>query len=389
MKSDYTTNSCYITHTIAFWKVGRIHFLSSGVKGLKVTSWPDRCPSRLCSQTHILASTGSDRSIVLYDMRGSAPLRKVVMAMRSNTVAWNPLEAFVFTVANEDSNLYTYDMRRMDHPVNVHKDHVSAVLDVDYAPTGQEFVSGSFDRTIRIFQRDSGHSRWEYAPHVFATPYYSSFCGALRSWSSTCLPRPLRSTWLCFCEALQFFAMPSYGSLFRASRLLEQHVFTTPSSEHVAYFLGGSKSQSEKTTRHCCAHVFATPCFVFPFQGGLPHPAHAARVLRSVQRRLRLCPVRKWRNQHQVPTLPPWLKFPPLNLRRLQGRTVTWWSYRDNADFATIINHETPGKVVSSISTKQSISWKVFRLFFHRKMAEALRFYIFKLDRLYVYLQTK
>ena len=35
MKSDYTTNSRYITHTVAFWKVGRIHFLSSGVKGLK------------------------------------------------------------------------------------------------------------------------------------------------------------------------------------------------------------------------------------------------------------------------------------------------------------------------------------------------------------------
>ena len=34
MKSDYTTNSHYITHTIAFWKVGRIHFLRSGVKGL-------------------------------------------------------------------------------------------------------------------------------------------------------------------------------------------------------------------------------------------------------------------------------------------------------------------------------------------------------------------
>ena len=26
----------YITHTIAFWKVGRIHFLSSGVKGLRL-----------------------------------------------------------------------------------------------------------------------------------------------------------------------------------------------------------------------------------------------------------------------------------------------------------------------------------------------------------------
>ena len=34
MKGDYTTNSHYITHTIAFWKVGRIHILSSGVEGL-------------------------------------------------------------------------------------------------------------------------------------------------------------------------------------------------------------------------------------------------------------------------------------------------------------------------------------------------------------------
>ena len=37
MKSDYTTNSRYITYTIAFWKVGRIHFLSSGVKALTLS----------------------------------------------------------------------------------------------------------------------------------------------------------------------------------------------------------------------------------------------------------------------------------------------------------------------------------------------------------------
>ncbi|KAK3735678.1 hypothetical protein QZH41_011999, partial [Actinostola sp. cb2023] len=113
-------------------------------------------------ETNILASTASDRSVVLYDTRGSAPLRKLVMAMRSNAIAWNPMEAYIFTAANEDSNLYTYDMRRMDQAVNVHMDHVSAVLDVDYAPTGQEFVSGSFDKTIRIFQRDAGHSREVY-----------------------------------------------------------------------------------------------------------------------------------------------------------------------------------------------------------------------------------
>lgn len=42
----------------------------------------------------------------------------------------------------------------------VHMDHVSAVLDVDYSPTGKEFVSASFDKSVRIFPVDKGHSRW-------------------------------------------------------------------------------------------------------------------------------------------------------------------------------------------------------------------------------------
>lgn len=56
-------------------------------------------------------------------------------------------------------SLYTYDMRFLENPVTVHMDHVSAVLDVDYSPTGKEFVSASFDKSIRIFPKDFGHSR--------------------------------------------------------------------------------------------------------------------------------------------------------------------------------------------------------------------------------------
>lgn len=41
-------------------------------------------------------------------------------------------------------------------------DHTSAVIDVDYAPTGREFVSGSYDKTIRIFESLKGHSRDVY-----------------------------------------------------------------------------------------------------------------------------------------------------------------------------------------------------------------------------------
>jgi WD repeat and SOF domain-containing protein 1 len=44
----------------------------------------------------------------------------------------------------------------------VHKDHIQAVLDVDFAPTGREFVTSSFDKTIRIFPFNDGRSREVY-----------------------------------------------------------------------------------------------------------------------------------------------------------------------------------------------------------------------------------
>jgi len=37
----------------------------------------------------------------------------------------------------------------------VHKDHVAAVTSIDYAPTGLEFVTGSYDKSIRIFENNS------------------------------------------------------------------------------------------------------------------------------------------------------------------------------------------------------------------------------------------
>ncbi|MEE6463356.1 hypothetical protein FKM82_005880 [Ascaphus truei] len=113
-------------------------------------------------ERHILGSCASDRNIVLYDMRQATPLKKVILEMRTNTLCWNPMEAFIFTAANENYSLYTYDMRFLESPVKVHMDHVSAVLDVDYSPTGKEFVSASFDKSIRIFPVDSGRSREVY-----------------------------------------------------------------------------------------------------------------------------------------------------------------------------------------------------------------------------------
>ena len=84
------------------------------------------------------------------------------MAMRSNSLAWNPMEPVNFTVANEDHSCYSYDMRKLDRAMNVHKDHVSSVMSIAYSPTGQEFVTGSYDRTVRIFGSRDGRSREVY-----------------------------------------------------------------------------------------------------------------------------------------------------------------------------------------------------------------------------------
>lgn len=113
-------------------------------------------------ETDVLVGCCSDRSLFLLDLRQKSPLKKVVMKLRPNSVSWNPMEAVTFTCANDDYNLYTFDIRNLDEPRRVHKGHTNAVIDVDYSPTGTEFVSGSYDRSIRIFPVEEYRSREVY-----------------------------------------------------------------------------------------------------------------------------------------------------------------------------------------------------------------------------------
>ena len=91
-------------------------------------------------ETHLLGAASGDRAIILYDTREVGPVRKVVMNLKTNVLAWNPMEAMVFTAASEDYNLYTFDVRKLDRPTNVLMDHVGAVVDVDYSPTGKVMI---------------------------------------------------------------------------------------------------------------------------------------------------------------------------------------------------------------------------------------------------------
>jgi WD repeat and SOF domain-containing protein 1 len=87
------------------------------------------------------------------------------------------MEAFNFTVANEDHNLYTFDMRNLSKALNILKDHVSAVMDVDYSPTGEELVSAGYDKTIRIYNARQGRSRDVYHTKRMQRVFTVAFSG--------------------------------------------------------------------------------------------------------------------------------------------------------------------------------------------------------------------
>lgn len=110
----------------------------------------------------LILCSGIDRGVFVHDIRSRKNVVKATLVNKSAALSWNPMEPFNFIVGNEDSNVYTFDMRKMDKAKMIHKDHIGAVLDVDFSPTGREFVSGSFDKTIRIFPYNQGKSREIY-----------------------------------------------------------------------------------------------------------------------------------------------------------------------------------------------------------------------------------
>jgi len=103
-----------------------------------------------------LASIGSDRTFTLYDIRTGKAERRIVMQMRNNALSWSPTFPTSILLASEDHNLYTFDIRHLSTPSHIYKGHVAAVMSCDWSPTGLEFVSGGWDRTVRIWKEGLG-----------------------------------------------------------------------------------------------------------------------------------------------------------------------------------------------------------------------------------------
>ncbi|KAF8548294.1 WD40 repeat-like protein [Imleria badia] len=108
------------------------------------------------AEASVLGSIGSDRSFTLYDIRTGKAERRVIMQMQSNALSWSPTFPTSVLLASEDHNLYTFDVRNLSTPTHVYKAHVAAVMSCDWSPTGLEFVSGGWDRTMRIWKEGRG-----------------------------------------------------------------------------------------------------------------------------------------------------------------------------------------------------------------------------------------
>eukprot|EP00560_Eucampia_antarctica_P005717 CAMPEP_0197835396 /NCGR_PEP_ID=MMETSP1437-20131217/25608_1 /TAXON_ID=49252 ORGANISM="Eucampia antarctica, Strain CCMP1452" /NCGR_SAMPLE_ID=MMETSP1437 /ASSEMBLY_ACC=CAM_ASM_001096 /LENGTH=366 /DNA_ID=CAMNT_0043440787 /DNA_START=28 /DNA_END=1125 /DNA_ORIENTATION=+ len=110
----------------------------------------------------LIAHTSADRGFGLFDVRSQSALHKVVLSMRANALEWNPMEPMNIAVASEDYNAYTFDMRKLDRPTMIYKGHISAVMALSWSPTGREFVTASYDKTLRIFPHRAGKARDTY-----------------------------------------------------------------------------------------------------------------------------------------------------------------------------------------------------------------------------------
>jgi len=114
--------------------------------------------------TNLFASGDADNHVVLYDIRDQAT-KKLKMKLRINDLSWNPMESYIFSVASDDYSCYTFDIRMMDSLKRIllqHSGHTQAVTTIDYSPTGREFVTGSSDKSIRIFDIEESRSREVY-----------------------------------------------------------------------------------------------------------------------------------------------------------------------------------------------------------------------------------
>jgi WD repeat and SOF domain-containing protein 1 len=154
--------SCFLTtgNSIIIWDFERFAPIQQIFqKGITFS-----CAKFNLLEHNIILSTASDRSVKLHDLRLHSPVKFFFMEMCSNDILWSKLNPWEFLVANEDSNLYSFDIRKINNVLKIYKGHVMPVQSLDQEEKGGMIISGSLDRTIRVFSPKS-----DFKANVFSS----------------------------------------------------------------------------------------------------------------------------------------------------------------------------------------------------------------------------
>lgn len=74
-------------------------------------------------------------------------------------MSFNPQKGYMFAVGKEDGNAYLHDLRNPDTPIETYRGHTNSIVSISFNPNGKEIVTGSFDKTIRLFNTNERKPR--------------------------------------------------------------------------------------------------------------------------------------------------------------------------------------------------------------------------------------
>lgn len=258
----------------------------------------------------------------------SLNLRQVVLQMRSNAVAWNPQEPMNFVCANEDTNLYTFDLRNLNQvsvkllcKLNIPE----SFFVVDRLAGGVGLIIGTSFGVLPGWQREStrhdhgvagtrpdnsegkkeGSNRRRFFHRTRRRTliqkisrekpvYFRHLANSDTRYLNTC-----RSSTFALPCCLPSFALCSLPQPFLPTRPRNPQSARTPSEPpglddpqgprvcgDGRVLLADGAGVRERVVR---SHRQGVPAPGRALEGGLPHQTHAARVLRQLQRGRKVC----------------------------------------------------------------------------------------------------
>ncbi|KAM0676445.1 Protein sof1 [Gurleya vavrai] len=121
----------------------------------------ESCEFAVFDPSSSLIAASSGNKIIMIDNRIEKELSRNEVGCKTNYISFSPNSRY-FVSANEDQNAYLHDLRYMEKPTGIFRHHVNAVTCVDFNPSGNEIVTGSYDKTLRIWKLNERKSRDVY-----------------------------------------------------------------------------------------------------------------------------------------------------------------------------------------------------------------------------------